>query len=147
MTCEWPQEWRAAEMPWPSWANTGMMCSPQSHCPQALLFSWIRKSPCHSCQLLYNPPQGFGFLTLNRSGSRSQTNPLFTTHLNIFWEKWNVALLLFIANNLRGWCLGWLDYLSLVEKGISLPWEMDEDRELCSAIVILNLTLSTCGRR
>ena len=92
-------------------------------------------------------PQGFGFLTPNHSGSRSQINSLFTTHLNIFWEKWNVALLLFIANNLKDWCLGWSDYLSLVEKDISFPWEMDEDRELCSTIVILNLTLSTCGRR
>ena len=153
MTCEWPQKWWAAGMPWPSWANTGMMCSPQSHCSRALLFSWIRKSPCQSCQLFVHSlcrsqsPQGFGFLTPNHSGSRSQINSLFTTHLNIFWEKWNVALLLFIANNLKDWCLGWSDYLSLEEKDISLPWEMDEERELCSTIVILNLTLSTCGRR
>ena len=116
------------------------MCSPQSHCSWAcvcahtgarsraracthththtLLFSWIRKSPCQSYQLLCtliagaNPPQGFGFLTLNHSGSSSQINPLFTTHLKIFWEKRNVSLLLFIANNLRGWRLGWLDYLA-----------------------------------
>ena len=134
MTCEWPQKWWAAGMPWPSWANTGIMCSPQSHCSRAcvcahmgarehththtLLFSWIRKSPCQSYQLLCtllagaNPPQGFGFLTLNHSGSRSQINPLFTTHLKIFWEKRNVSLLLFIANNLRGWRLGWLDCLA-----------------------------------
>ena len=145
MTREWPQKWWAAGMPWPSWANTRMMCSPQSHCSRAcvcahtgacahshthththtLLFSWIRKSPCQSYQLLCtliagaNPPQGFGFLTLNHSGSRSPINPLFTTHLKIFWEKRNVSLLLFIANNLRGWRLGWLDYLAVAAAAVA----------------------------
>ena len=110
-------------------SNTGMLHPPlppfTPHLPNSETpFPWFRKSPCQSCQLLYTSPlpgrnlfSPWSWLPDSVSlGSRSQINNFFIAHFKILFRKKKCDPSNFIANNLRDWHLGCLDYLVLAEK-------------------------------